>query len=299
MRLKLALLAMTLLAGAPASAQNAEGAPEAMDTSRSDAVEMAYSLSRGASQTYALEASFSSEGLEGTAGTRLEMTLSMPLSYEVQSVDSAGVALVATSLRDPAVTLTENGEPVDGGTIAQSLRSARLTQAVSSDGTVTERSGGFGVLDNRDVYALGFVSDTLAMRWMQFPQEPVAIGDSWLQVIPMDMHDSEAGLQATVAARYTLVGFERGGQVAVVEAEYTTTIEGVSNTRTGRSARIVGRGAGEGTIRFDHGASRINEMVFRNGIVLTATESNGARTVRTFSQDAALRARVVGAVTAP
>lgn len=299
MRLKLALLAMTLLAGASASAQTAEGAPEVMDTSRTEAVEMAYSLSRGASQTYSLEASFASEGLEGTAGSRLEMTLSMPLSYEVQSVDSAGVALVATSLRDPAVTLTEDGETADGGTIAQSLRSARLTQAVSSDGTVTERSGGFEVLDNRDVYALGFVSDTLAMRWMQFPQEPVAIGDSWLQVIPMDMHDSESGLQATVSARYTLAGFERGGQVAVVQAEYTTTIEGVSNTRTGRSARIVGRGAGEGTIRFDHGASRINEMVFQNGIVLTATESNGARTVRAFSQEATLRARVVGAVTAP
>lgn len=273
--------------------------PAEVDTSRESAAQLAHSFSRGASHSYVLRGSFESEGLEGINDDTSSVTVTMPITYEVQSVDPASRALVATSLQAPEVTITRNGEPESGGSLADALRSARLTQTVAPDGSVVDRTGALEANNATNANTMGFISDVLAVRWVQFPQEPVVTGDSWLQVVPMDMHDTENNLTATISVRYTLTGFAQtaGGEVAVIDAVYSTSIDGQMVASSGRSVRVVGRGHGEGYILFNHARGQLQELSLHNGVVLTTTENNGARSTTAFSSDVELRAQVIAAET--
>ncbi len=293
-RSSLLVVAALLVIATEAAAER----PAEIDTSRSDHVSLRYSFERGASQAFALDASTVSEGLEGTRGTVTEFTISMPVTYEVQTVDDAGVATVATSLRAPVMSLTVGGESEGVRGISEVIRAARLTHQIAADGTLVERSGEIEP-DDTAADASSFLTDTLALAWVDFPQESVAIGDSWLQIVPMQMNDSETALMANVSVRYTMAGFAlvNGVEHAVIDAEYTTTIDGQLNAGAQgvRSLRVVGRGRGEGYIIFDHRAGRAAEVHLDNGVVFTATESNGFRTSESVVSHTTLRSQVVAA----
>lgn len=296
------ITAITIAAVSLASSAAFAERPTVVDTTRATEVTLAYRLARGDSQSYLYTTSFLAEELEGAAGEELRVQLSMPVSYEVQNVDAAGVALVATSLRPPTISATRDGEPLDTSAVEAAFRTARLTSSVTPDGTVIDRAGDFAASPNPDdAYTTGFVSDNLAVHWAQFPQEPVSIGDSWLQVVPMDMHDAENNLSATISVRYTLAGFAQApvGEVAVIDAVYTTAIDGQMVDPSGVGARVVGRGMGEGYLLFDHVNGRLYEVALHDGIVLTATENNGRRTTTSFSQDVTIRAQVVAPTLPP
>ncbi len=295
MRLKFAVAAIAISIAVPSFAAR----PETVDTEREGEVELRYQFARGNSTSYVLEANFQSEGLEGTYGERVGVQLTMPLTFEVQSVDANDVALIATSLRSPAFTVTEQGEPASSSSMVASLRDARLSQSVSSDGTVSERSGVFTINNNRDAFALGFIADVLAIRWAQFPREAVSIGESWLQVIPMDINEPNGAIAATISVRYTMVGYVPGANIAVIDTEYSTAVDGTVESPEGRSSRLTGRGDGTGYILFDIGAHRITEMSFSSGLVLATVQNNGARSMLGFREEATLRSRVIEAVVTP
>lgn len=296
MRLQLiTALALSLIA-ADAFAER----PANIDTTRTDSISLAYRLARGDSHNHVFTAQMETEGLEGPSSQRSAVRLNIPVTYEVQSVDGAGTALVATSLRTPEVSFSVNGQAQSATALANTFRSARLTQSVARDGTIVERTGRFAATTPSEAFVTGFVSDSLAVHWVQFPQEAVNIGDSWLQIIPMDMHDAENNLSATVSVRYTLSGFASSGtgEVAVIDAQYTTAIDGQMIGDSGRSVRVVGRGHGEGYLLFDYREGRIHELGLQNGVVITATENNGQRSVTAFSSNAEFRAQVVAAAPA-
>lgn len=260
--------------------------PETVTTERSAAVSLAHSLQRGQSATYTIRGSQVREGLENTPGNVATFSCSVPYTWEVQSVDDAGLAQVANSLTNPDVSWVVNGEAEPAGGIVDGIRAARLTQRVARDGTVSDASG---AIDTREVNpdAGNFLSDAIAFAWIQFPDEPVAIGDSWLQTIPLQLGAGTQELQATVAARYTLNGFAPwgDGEVAVIDADYTITIDGTMSTSatSGRVLRVVGRGQGDGYVLFDAGAGRLREVSLRSGMILTATENSGRRTSQAYS----------------
>lgn len=290
--------AVTLAAASLVSSAALAERPAVIDTTRTTEVTLAYELARGDSQSYLYTTSFQAEELERGAREELRVELSMPVSYEVQNVDGSGVALVAISLRPPTITAARVDEALETSALETALRSARLTASIATDGTVVERAGDFTPATNpEDAYIMGFVSDNLAIHWAQFPQEPVSIGDSWLQIVPMDMHDTENGLSATISVRYTLSGFAQTpvGEVAVIDAVYTTVIDGQLVDPSGRGARVVGRGLGEGYLLFDYANGRLYEVAMHDGTVLTATENNGQRTTTAFTQDVSIRAQVVAA----
>lgn len=296
MRFPTAVSAMAAAAMFTTFALPADAArPESVDTDRDTEVTLNYAFSRGDATSYVLEANFASEALDATFGATMEVQLTLPLTYEVQSTDDAGIALIATSLRSPSLTVTEQGEETSASSLEESLQGARLSQAVSNDGTVSDRTGAFTVHDSRDTFVLGFVADVLGIRWVQFPQESIAVGESWLQIIPLDINDSDGGLSANIAVRYTLAGFETGTNIAVIDTEYTTTIDGEIVSEDGRGSRLTGRGTGDGYILFDIDGHRIRELHFSSGLVIASTLSDGTRRMRGVRQSATLRSRVIAA----
>lgn len=287
MRTAFASVAVIALFAHPALAER----PAEVDTSRTSEIQLGYAFERGNAESHVLDAHMTAEALDsGTREPAWELILSLPLSYEVQSVNDAGNALVATSLGSPTVTRRENGVNVDTGSVLQGLRAARITATVAPNGSVVDRSTGTSEPGDR-TDAVAWLADILAYHMPQFPQEPIVVGDSWLQAI----NHSQDDLVTSVTIRYTLAGFADHpiGNVAVIDATYTTTVEGQTTVSGTAMQRIVGRGSGEGYLLFDHEGGRIVESGLRNGVVITSSTHAGHRTMMAFNERASTRAQVV------
>jgi hypothetical protein len=262
--------------------------PEAVTTTRTTPVALQYRLQRGQSARYTITGSQIREGLEGTPGNVSTFSFTIPYTWEVQSVDDAGRALVASSLTSPNLSWVVNGESEDTRGIADGILSARLTHRVSPTGSVSERSG---TIDTNIVTpdAGTFLADSLAASWIEFPEQPVGIGDSWLQTVPLEMGSAGPELVALIEVRYTLTGFV-GESTAVIDAVYSTQIDGTlpATTQGGRGLRVVGRGQGEGYVLFNTAAGVVNEVSLRSGMVLTATENSGRRTSQAYTSNVTL-----------
>lgn len=281
-----------LLLASPAEAAR----PEQVDSDRSGAVPLRFTLQRGQSRAYTLTGRQTREGLEGTAGDISDLDVSLSYTYEVQSVGDDGTADIAASLTGAEVSYAINGEEEETDEILSGIRDARLTLRAADDGSLRERNGS---VDTRIVSPdIGsFLQDTFSQVWVQFPEEPVSIGDSWLQVIPLSLSDSAPDLEANINVRYTLAGFANvgGAEHAVIDAEYSTEIDGnMAFGPGGRLLRVVGRGIGEGHILFNPAAGAVSEIHVESGTVLTATETNGRRTARAFSTESTLRLAGLG-----
>jgi len=282
---KLGVVGVLLFSGLPAEAAK----PEQIDTTRSDKVRLAYSFSRGQSTSYTLVASQVSEGLLGTDGSITDLKLNVPVTFEVQRMTDGGDAMVAATASPSVVSFTNGGRDIPADPIVSALRSARLSYVVGNDGTVKERSG-TAPADTAGAGSGAFVSDALSYLWVQFPQEELAIGATWMQVIPMSLNDERANMSANISVRYTLAGFASvgGREHAVIDVAYNTAIDGRTGGAASASARslvITGRGEGEGYVLFDHRAGTVTETGLRSGLVITTTENNGFRTMRTFSTE--------------
>lgn len=281
----------TLLASSVAVPSTSEaGYPEAITTTREAPVALQYRLQRGQSARYSLTGSQTREGLEGTPGNVSTFSFTIPYTWEVQSVDDAGRALVASSLTSPELSWVVNGDPESTSEIAAGILGARLTHRVTRAGSVTERSGTINT--NAVTPDAGtFLADALAASWIEFPEQPVRIGDSWLQTVPLEMGAAGPELVAIIEVRYTLTGFA-GDSIAVIDAAYTTEIDGSlpATTQGGRGLRVVGRGQGEGYVLFNTSAGIVNEVSLRSGMVLTATENSGRRTSQAYTSNVTLSA---------
>ncbi len=283
------LAAAFLFAGASASAER----PAELDTSRTTGVQLEYKFERGDAHNFVFDWNYTSEELEGGDGDSTTASISMPITHEVQSIAN-GTGVIATSLQSPTVTRTVNEEPVSPGGLGSALQAARLSSNISSDGSVEESTGMISSDTPHDTTVVSFLNDAFALHWVQFPSEPVTIGDSWLQ----SEQETEGGLTSVLSARYTLVGFHReaGRELAVVDTVYTYAVDGqVVAERSGRPARVVARGHGEGHLLFDYERGQIHELGIRIGTILTSTETSGVHSSSAFSHDGTLRAQVVAA----
>lgn len=284
----LALAAALTLIGLPQA--HAER-PTEIDDSRSGSVTLQYTFDRGAAHNFVLDWTYASEELEGGDGGQTSVTLNMPLTHEVQTT-AGGAGTIATSLQTPTLVREIDGEPAETSGLSGALLSARLTSTVARDGTVSNASGTVTTTDPDEATAIGFLNDVFQLQWIQFPLEAISIGDSWLQT----QQDLEGGLTSVLSARYTLVGFTRSGErdLAVIDTVYTYSVDGqVVAERSGRPARIVARGHGEGYVLFDHNRGQVHEMGIRLGTILTSTETSGVHRSSSFSHEGTLRAQVV------
>lgn len=244
-RVTMGIALVAILAGSEAAAER----PENIDTSRSDTTQFAYQFSRGQVLSNPWTFHERVEGLDGTAGGVWNVTLTMLVRNEIQTVDSAGVASVATSLSDIAGTVEMYGEDIDVAELAPVFEAARISLNVDQHGNASDRRDQVGIMPVGPDLSTD-VPDMLRLLWVNYPIEPVSIGNSWLGTIPMADHDPESGLTSTVVARYTLAGFAAGesGELAVLDIDYTIEMTGsrdLSNDGT-RMVQIVGRGNGQG-----------------------------------------------------
>ncbi|MFT6399474.1 MAG: hypothetical protein ACJAYU_004241, partial [Bradymonadia bacterium] len=194
--------------------------------------------------------------------------------------------------QSPTVVRTLNGEQQPPGGLGSALQAARLSSSIASDGSVEESTGRIASDTAHDASIVGFLSDAFTLHWIQFPSEPVSIGDSWLQT----EQETEGGLTSVLSARYTLSGFHHDGgrDLAVIDTVYTYAVDGqVVAERSGRPARVVARGHGEGFLLFDYGRGQIHELGIRIGTVLTSTETSGGHTSSAFAHEGTLRAQVI------
>ena len=265
--------------------------PAEIDESRTETVRLQYKFDRGASHSFLFDWTYASEELEGGDGEDSVVTLSMRITHEVQSTNG-GSGTLATSLQTPTITRSENGEPISADRLSDALASARLTQTVAPDGSVSGGTGTISTSNAEDATAVGFLNDAFQLQWIQFPLEAVTIGDSWLQT----EQEVEGGLTSVLSARYTLVGYAREGErdLAVIDTVYSYSVDGqVVAERSGRPARVVARGHGGGYVLFDHNRGQIHELGIRLGTILTSTETSGIHSSSSFTHEGTLRAQVV------
>lgn len=285
--LALALCAApTLALSTPAEAAR----PAEVNAEQSAPVTLRLMLQRGLTRSYTFEGQLTREGLEGTAGNVANLEASLRYTFEVQSVADDGTVDIAASLTEPVMRYAVNEEEEGSDDLFTSVRDARLTVRAATDGSLRERSG---TIDTRTVNPdIGsFLQDAFNQLWIQFPQEPVAAGDSWMQVVPLTLGATASGIEAAVNARYTFAGFADvdGVNTAVIDVQYATEIDGnMSVGAASRLLRVVGRGTGTGHILFDPARGVITEMAVDNGSVLTATETNGRRSTQAVSSSASL-----------
>ena len=282
-----ATASMALLTTAPASAER----PAQIDNTRSDTVTLTHSFARGQSSLYELIATQTIEQLEGDGDLTASLDITLPVRVEVQSVDDGGLATVTTSMGDPTIAMIVDEDDEDPDDAEDILDAARITQVVQPDGTVVETSGALEE-DGSVVNATGMVSDLLSALWIQFPTDPVAIGDTWLQTMPLAMGGDSDNLRAVVNARYTLAGYAAGvgGEQVVIDVEYTQVIEG-DVQQAGVPVYVVGRGLSRGYILFDHRGGVVTESGVEGGLVLTFNEPNGDRMTMSLESSATVAKR--------
>lgn len=266
--------------------------PSQLDTTRSDRVTLQYSFERGAARTFVLQAEERIEGLDGTSGDVTDFVVTAPVLWEVQNIDAEGVAEVAMSVAAIEPSLTVDGEAESTREIVEALAAARFSLRLRRSGDNEEFTASVG-RDSSRADAGAFVSDLLRSAWVEFPAEPVGIGDSWLQTIPLAMSDVENRISATLTVRYTLVGFALVNEVeqAVIDAELTTVIDGQQPLGNDLAMRIIGRGNGDGYIVFDHRAGAITEVGADNGLILTFIDPADQRTALAISSTSTLTAQ--------
>ena len=262
-------------------------------------VALSYAFARGASLPFAATVALDMEALDSTP-RRMRVDIAMPATFEVQSVSDAGQALVAASVRNVQVTATTGTRQTNLGDVASLLQSFRTSLTLSADGTVIERTGFQvrGTPRREDATIQIAFFDAISTVWPQFPTEPVAVGDSWLQVFPDASHDPDNDLSSTLTVRYTMAGFvDVGGRrQALVDVAVTRQIDGQVTDGAGRGSRVVGRGQGEGYIIFDYQRGRLSEQQISAGWVTTITETNGSRSQFAVRSDVSFRAQVFDAV---
>ena len=269
--------------------------PASIDSTRSERVLLHHLFARGDTKTYQVVATQSIAPVSrGNVPTDVRMSLTF--SQEVQNVAPDGSATVGTTLSDPSFETDVQSRRMFEATWAR-LRGLRTTNRLETDGTMLENLGGgtsdFGALDPS-----GTVVDLLTMTRVEFPREPVAIGESWLQTIPLSVSTADGSIRATAAARYTLAGYApfSGREVAVIDATYDTTIEGTLTFSNQASEVLVGRGHGSGFLLFDVRAGEILQVEVNNGVVLTRTDISGGRSTFTSEMAATVTSISAGAM---
>jgi hypothetical protein len=269
--------------------------PSAIDATRSERVLLQHLFARGNTKTYQLVATQSIAPV-ARDNTPTDVRMSLTFSQEVQNVAPDGSATVGTTLSDPSLDTDLQNRRVFEATWAR-LRGLRTTTRLQSDGTMLENLGGgtsdFGALDPS-----GTVVDLLTMTRVEFPREPVAIGESWLQTIPLSVSTADGSIMATAAARYTLAGYApfAGREVAVIDAIYDTTIEGAISFSNQAREVLIGRGHGSGYLLFDVRAGEVLQVGVNNGVVLTRTDISGGRATFTSQMAATVTSVSAGSV---
>ena len=236
-------------------------------------------LQRGLTRSYTFEGQLTREGLEGTAGDVANLEASLQYTFEVQSVADDGTVDIAASLTDPVMRYAVNEEEEGSDDLIAGVRDARLTVRAATDGSLRERSG---TIDTRTVNPDigGFLQDAFNQVWIHFPQEPVAAGDSWMQVVPLTL-GSTASASRPWSTRATLRRLRgrrrrehRGHRRAIRDRDRRKH----ERRRRVRLLHVVGRGR-HGAHPVRPCARRHAEMAVNNGSVLTA-ETNGRRSTR-------------------
>jgi hypothetical protein len=279
MNTRIASVALTVLLGIPASEAYAER-PSQIDTTRTDAVELSHRFSRGASLPWTVTLRQRVEGLQHTRQQEAEVELTARIRNEVQSVDATGIATLATSIADPSVQLRINGSAHNAAPTTSVLRSTRMSQRIRPDGTTDERTQ-LPARDPSGADTSAALTDLLSYMWIQFPAEPLRVGDSWVQSIPTYYHDPQNGVNANATIRYRFAGYalHQGTEHLVLETIYEVAVDGTrtSSGSAAQTARIVGRGHGSGYALIHAARGSVSELGVELGYVLTVTEQNGRR----------------------
>lgn len=284
------LLLAALTGAALLSVPNSASAerPAQVDATRTEPVQLSHRTARGQSRTLTLSAEVRAEAVEGAALPVTVLNLELPMVLEVQSVADDGVASVSASFTPVRVDIRADDVAVDSSAMIASLGSTRLSFTVSPTGAVSERSGNFA-RDTSRADTGGTVIDTLSLAWIEFPSEPVAIGESWMQTVPLYLAEGNANLTAQLSTRYTLAGYVMWGgrEQLLIDSTYSTTVNGTQGGTTAETptTTIVGRGSGDGFAIVDPSTGNVVHLEGTNGAVLTYTDSAGVRTIETIRSE--------------
>jgi hypothetical protein len=291
--LALAFLAASAATPSPAHAER----PAQIDDQRAGTTSFGHTLTRGQTRQLAISATQTVEAVEGRQVPTNTMALEARVQLEVQSVLDGGGAQLSASFSPDTLRIEEGPIPVELAAFLNSVSGTRFSFSVAPNGTFGDRTGQFRREPSRaDTGA--FIIDALALSWIQFPAEPVAIGDSWLQSVPLTMGLDVPEVQASISVRYTLAGFvlHAGREHALLDATFATVIDGAQTPAGSDIATvIVGRGLGEGYVIYDVVNGRMAEQSIENGLVITYTDGSGARTTETIRQSWMMRDTSYGA----
>lgn len=288
-------MAATYCATLPLSPVAEAERPVSIDATRSERVLLHHIFARGNTKTFQIVATQSITPVS-SENAPTDVRMSLTFSQEVQNVAPDGSATVGTTLSNPSFETDLQSRRLFEATWAR-LRGLRTTTRLQTDGTMLENLGGgtgdFGALDPS-----GTVVDLLTMTRVEFPGEPVAIGESWTQSIPLSVSTADGSIHATAAARYTFAGYSpfAGREVAVIDATYDTTIEGTLTFSDQAHEDLVGRGQGSGYILFDARAGEILQVEVTDGVVLSRTDISGARSTFTSQMTASVTSISAGAM---
>jgi hypothetical protein len=219
----------------------------------------------------------------------LTFSLSVPWTQEVQSIAANGAASLAQTIGEPAFRVTAGQTRQDLTQSRTRLRTARVTLRVAPNGSILEQLS--SIQSDAPIFDPSSVTtDLIAMSRIEFPQEPISVGESWIQVVPMSLSASDGSIQGSIQVRYTLAGYAswRGREVAVFDGELTARMDGALSYANLTSDALVGRGSGASWVLFDVQRQEVLEMGFQQGLVLTRTPVSGARSM----QGLALEGRV-------
>lgn len=286
-----ALPGLALLAPLPSAPAYAER-PAQIDATRTQPLLLQWRYTRGQSATYGITADVAVEDLRQSDTVTSSASVALSLRSEVQSVDAQGTASLALSLGDPTVSLVSPRRDDAPSVVSAALRGARVNFSARPDGTVQERTGLPGS-DRTHPNPSAWVSDLIALAWVQFPGEQVRVGDSWVQILPMSQDSGTDGrVAASFTVEYTFTGYalHAGREHIVIDARYSAAVDGnvpFAGT-TDQTATLVGRGDGEGYLLFDAAAGSLSEIGLRLGFVLTQTDPTGLRTSRAVTSNATL-----------
>jgi hypothetical protein len=185
------------------------------------------------------------------------VTMSFDAQQTVSSLDESGTAQLEQHLQNVAIALHVNDEDVPTDDLTRLLTGLAMTFQMTSRGVIEDNEVS-QVSDPQFSQMLDMLQESMRHVTVEFPEGPVAIGDSWTQDFPLQLDQPGMQLTTAVTARYTFLGYAQVDThtSAVLQTDVQVTLSGTFD-EMGIPTSVQGSGTGSGYTYFDNDAGTL------------------------------------------
>lgn len=279
---KIAVTAVIMAFTASALAQ--PKAPSKLDTSEKEAQVFRYTHKANASKFYKTHQtqSISTDSMGGKITT--EFKLGMTTTMKTRKVLPDGVAVIETSYDTFNIDFIQNGTKLSAEQtkpLGEMFKKIRSTSKLSARGEPQDQQ--YEDVEPGMRQMTESLKGSMVGLMPIFPEQPVKIGDSWKQKIPLDVVQGPIKIAMLFNVQYTFLGFTKvkSRRVGVFKADVGVTV----NDKPGNDAiklSLKGKGKGNGFCYFDQKAGELiqSELELEQTVNMNIEASGDAQSLK-------------------